>query len=658
MYFTVKLFFACVVSIGFALPTLAQSSFAEATEGKEDADVVWYENLFRPKKIAIEKEIAEAHNKRFKAQESKDKAAEVNALIELGVINLVRAVDYEQAMGWLIRSLAIEDSLSLRKEKIFTTLAIARVFEDVGDNYKSLEFLGQAQRLSDQEKNRYIQTLILNESGRVEAAHGLDEEAAEDYELALEYARELKQSALEADAMIHLGKLLTRKKKNTEALANFKNALSIYRSVKDKMNEAVALNEVGEMYRVMKNHERALANHVAALEIRERLKDDNGLAQSYNNVSVLYFDEKNYKRAISNLQLALQAGRRAGAQDELMKSNDYLSKCYHELNDFKKALEYREESLGIQEMIAKEKNERKLLEAHNLYGLKKQESQINKLEGDREQKEKIIEAQNELQNRLILLIALGMVIGVLVLYMYLSKRRTARKLQELNATKDKLFSIIGHDVKGPLNSLTSFSSLLLNHIDKISKDEIKMLSQDIDKSLKNLFTLLENLLEWSRSQTGSIDFKPEEFDLADVLVENENLLKVQAQNKKITIANENKINLPVNVHRHSINTVVRNLLSNAIKFTPEGGQITLAAQVNGSHYIVSVADTGVGMSAAAMQKLFKIGTKHSTLGTAKEKGTGLGLILCKDFVEKNGGTINVESKEGSGSRFYFTVPKK
>ncbi len=637
-----------MVSLGFVLPAMAQ----------DDTDVVWYENLFRPKKVkSIENEIPQAISKRLKAQEINDKSAEAKALIELGALHLTQVIDYEQAMGWLIRSLAIEDSLNLRKEKIFTCLAMARVFEDVGDNYKSLEFLNQAQRLSDQEKNRYIQTLILNESGRVKAAHGKEEAAFDDYELALEYARELKQQGLEADALIHMGKLLTRKMKNEEALRNFKNALAIYRSLKDKLNEAVALNEVGEMYRVMKNHERALANHVAALEIRERLKDDNGLAQSYNNVSVLYFDEKNYKRSISNLQLALQSGRKSQDQDELMKSYDYLSKCYREQKDFKKALEYRESFLSIEDFIGKEKNERQLLEAQNRYVMQKQDLQIDKLEGDREQREKVIEAQNKLKNNLILLIAFGMIIGALVLYLYFLKQRSARKLQELNATKDKLFSIIGHDLKGPLNSLTSFSSLLLNHIDMISKEEIKMLSLDIDKSLKNLFTLLENLLEWSRSQTGSIDFKPEEFNLADVLHENEGLLKVQAQNKKITVVNENKIDLPVKLHRHSINTVVRNLLSNAIKFTPEGGKITMSAEANGSHFLVSVTDTGVGMSQTAMQKLFKLGTKHSTLGTAKEAGTGLGLILCKDFVEKNGGTIGVESKEGHGSKFYFTVPK-
>jgi signal transduction histidine kinase len=196
----------------------------------------------------------------------------------------------------------------------------------------------------------------------------------------------------------------------------------------------------------------------------------------------------------------------------------------------------------------------------------------------------------------------------------------------------------------------------VHHIDSISKEEIKILSFDIDKSLKNLLTLLENLLEWSRSQTGSIDFTPEEFDLALVVKENEELLKIQAQRKQITLVNENISRLPVKVHRNSINTVVRNLLSNAIKFTREGGSITLGVEENGNQFVVSVTDTGVGMSPVAVQKLFVVGNKQSTLGTAKEKGTGLGLVLCKEFVEKNGGQIGVESTEGRGSRFYFTVP--
>ena len=647
MYFLMKVFFALMVLLlGFIFQTQAQN----------DADVVWFENFFRPQRNkSVDREIQQANSRRLKALDGKDKPAEVKALIELGIFHLTRVIDYEQAMGWLIRSLAIEDSLNMRKEKIFTYLAMARVFEEVGDNYKSLEFLGLAQRLCEQENNLHVQTLILNETGRVKAAHGNTNEAFEDYELALDNARQLKQPGHEADALIHTGQLLTRKKKNNDALTTYKRALAIYRSEKDKMNEAIALNEVGEMYRLMKNYDRSLANHIAALEIYQALKDDNGLAQSYNYVGVLYFDQKNFKRAISNLELGLQAGRDAQSQDQVEKSYDFLSQCYKQLKDYKKALEYRESFLAIQDFIQNERNERQLLEAQNRYVMEKKELEINKLEGDREQREKVIEAQNKLKNNLMLLIAFGMIIGVLVLYLYFLKRRSNRKLQVLNATKDKLFSIIGHDLKGPLNSLTSFSHLLLHHIDSISKDEIKMLSLDIDKSLKNLFNLLENLLEWSRSQTGSIDFKPEEFDLATVLKENEDLLRGQAQNKKITLVNENKVSLPVKVHRHSINTVVRNLLSNAIKFTKEGGTITMDAKERGNQFTISVTDTGVGMSPEAIEKLFLLGTKHSTLGTAKEKGTGLGLMLCKDFVEKNGGTIHVESTEGVGSKFYFTI---
>jgi signal transduction histidine kinase len=232
------------------------------------------------------------------------------------------------------------------------------------------------------------------------------------------------------------------------------------------------------------------------------------------------------------------------------------------------------------------------------------------------------------------------------------------QLQQLNGTKDKFFSILGHDLKGPLNSLTSFSGLLINHTDSLSKDEIKMLALDLDKSLKNLFALLENLLEWSRSQTGNIEFKPERFDLASVLETNKELLKVQAQNKKISIENACKAEVVVNAHRHSINTVIRNLISNAIKFTPEGGSIIINAQQAQEEVMVSVADNGVGMTPEVISKLFRIDTKLTTKGTADEKGTGLGLILCKEFIEKNGGRIGVDSKPDEGTVFYFTLPRK
>ena len=643
-----KLFFA------FTTLTLCGTFSIQA---QDTLDVAWYQNLFRHQKnISIKEILRQADNKRIDANRLNDKTSEVKALIELSVFRLTLVNDYEPSMSLLIRSLAIEDSLNMANEKIFTLLAMARVFEEVGDYYKSLEFLKQAQQLNDQLNKPSTQTLILNETGRVEAAHGLLDEAFESYELALEYARKLGQQGLEGDALFHLAQLRSRKKQYKEALETHKQALAIRRSINDKSNEAQSLNDIGELYILMKNQDRALANHVEALEIRQSLKDKKGLAESFNNVGVLYMEQKNFKRAISNLILALQNAREAQAQDELLTTYDYLSRCYKLAGDFEKALVYKESYQGIYEFIQSKKNDRQLLETQNRYTMNKMESAIHVLESDRLQRERVIDSQKKLRNFLFLVMALTTIIATLVLYLYFVKRRSTQRLKDLNATKDKLFSIIGHDLKGPLNSFTAFSSLLINHADSLTKEEIKTLSIDLDKSLKNLLTLLENLLEWSRSQTGNIDFKREKFSLTSLLKENEELLKGMAQNKSINLINESKSDLEVNAHRHSINTVIRNLLSNAIKFTPQGGTIRLGVAQNNNQLVVSVTDTGVGMSSTVRQKLFMIGAKHSTLGTAKEKGTGLGLILCKDFVEKNGGTIHVESKEGSGSRFYFELP--
>jgi signal transduction histidine kinase len=636
-----------------AILSISTTSYAQ-----EETNVPWFENLFLATKLnsPLEQQLVSAKNKLKEAKDKGQGKEEVKATIELGSLYFTQLNDYEKAMDWFIRSLVVEDSLQLNQERVFTYLAMARVFEVVGYHSKSIAFLVQAVNLNEKENNPELLTFILNETGRANAAYGDIDEALENFELALDYARKLKQPDREADALFFRGNLLSKKGNYKDALAQHKEALQIRRVLGDRDKEGKSLTEIGELYRQMKNEDRALANHVAALAIRKSLADERGLAETYNNIGSLYFRTKDFKRSISNLGLALEAGRKAQDQDQLKTSYDYLSQSYKALKDYKRSLEYREQFASMQEFSQTERNERHLLERQSLYLIDKKELQITNLEKDRQQRELVIEAQRKEKRNLMYVISLGAVILALILFLYFLMRRTSRKLKELNATKDKLFSIIGHDLKGPLNSLTSFSSLLLNHADKLTKEEIKMLSADLDKSLKNLMALLENLLEWSRSQTGSIDFKAERFDINAVVVENLELLKSIADNKKIQLRNKAQGEIFVLAHRYSINTVVRNLLSNAIKFTKEGGLITINIAL-GKVVTLAVQDTGVGMTPATLQSLFELGSKTSTLGTAKEKGTGLGLILCKDFVEKNGGTIHVESTEGVGSKFYFTVPK-
>jgi len=229
-------------------------------------------------------------------------------------------------------------------------------------------------------------------------------------------------------------------------------------------------------------------------------------------------------------------------------------------------------------------------------------------------------------------------------------------LSEMNDSKNKLFAIIGHDLRAPINSLQGLMGLLITNHELLTQEEMKKYFHELNRSLKNLNNLTGNLLEWSFSQTNTIEFTPEIFDVAYALKENEELFNDLAQNKKITIVNETQPGLWVWAHPHSINTVIRNLISNAIKFTREGGKVTMYAVRLDKFIKISVIDNGVGIQDGTKNTIFKIGEKRSTPGTANEKGSGLGLLLCKEFVENNGGTIDMETTFGKGSTFYFTIP--
>lgn len=644
---------------------------AGAQQADSYPNVSWYQSFFDAGvKHNPDSAFKIVDEKLSEAIAIRDYQAEVRLRNEAALLRIVHLHDYAVAMDHLMRALAIEDSLNILEPQVVTYLAISQLFEKAGDLDNSAQSLEQALVINEQAPDVEALVFILNKLGKINLLRGNTEGALENFSMVLHYKDDLKTSGAEAEALCNLAMLYTRQEKFDEALATHKRSLAIRRRMKDQKNEAQSLHDIGELYKLMKNDTRALANHVVALEIRQRLNDKAGLAESYNNIGVLYYDQKNFQKALPNLLLALEAGRDAQVQEEIRKSYDYLSLCSKETGDYKKALEYRDLYVAISEFIQNERNEQRIAETQNRYMLEKKESQIQQLESIRIKREREIHEQKQFRNFLMALMGLGGVIILLVLYLNIIKQRSNRRLkaantkvqqqntelQELNATKDKFFSIISHDLKGPLNSLTSFSSLLINHTDSLSKDEIKMLANDLDKSLKNLFALLENLLEWSRSQTGNIEFTPEQFSVNELLEQNKTLLTTQAQNKEIAIRNASNLVIHVNAHRNSVNTVIRNLISNAIKFTPRGGTITLNVSQRNGEAIISVADTGVGMRPEVIAKLFRIDAKHTTKGTAEEKGTGLGLILCREFVEKNKGRIWVESTPGKGSEFCFSLP--
>ncbi|MEE9431342.1 MAG: PAS domain S-box protein [Melioribacteraceae bacterium] len=236
-------------------------------------------------------------------------------------------------------------------------------------------------------------------------------------------------------------------------------------------------------------------------------------------------------------------------------------------------------------------------------------------------------------------------------------QESEERLKELNGSKDKFFSIISHDLRSPFTSITGFSEVMMEDIDTLSKEEIKDFASSIHKTSKNVYNLLENLLQWSRIQTGRIEFNPNKISLSEVVDEVIALYQVNAARKKITLFSNLEVEIFIRADKFMLETILRNLISNSIKFTKQTGEISISAKElkNENKVEITVEDTGVGMSSDIKNKLFKIDEHVTTKGTDKEKGTGLGLILSKEFVEKHEGEIWVESELGVGSKFKFTL---
>lgn len=237
-------------------------------------------------------------------------------------------------------------------------------------------------------------------------------------------------------------------------------------------------------------------------------------------------------------------------------------------------------------------------------------------------------------------------------------QKFAQELKHLNETKDKFFSIISHDLRTPINGLLGYAELLTNEIDSLEIEEIKHYTGNIAEISKSTNTLLSNILDWSRIQTGRISFQPHFIDFSYSIKRIMNLLNASASNKNISFINLVEEGTQIYADENMLHSILINLAGNAIKFTHNGGTVKIACEELDNYVRISVSDNGIGISKTNIDKLLDSDEIYSTNGTAKEKGTGLGLMLCKEFVEKHSGKIWIESEEGVGTIFHFTLHKE
>lgn len=332
----------------------------------------------------------------------------------------------------------------------------------------------------------------------------------------------------------------------------------------------------------------------------------------YNSLGNLYIHKQDYNKALINYQKTLEfTDINKGTKLEAYQG---LTKVYAKLKDFKKAYKYLKKAEKLRSIIYNENSKKKIAEMQTKfdYETQKKEAEIYRL--------KNIE------------------------------------LKKANAAKDRFFSIIAHDLKSPFSTIISFINIMKKSFGRYDKNRILNLVKELEESTHNTFNLLKNLLDWSRMQSGVINFKPTQFDINEIIDEVCTLKEPKAKQKNIKLSlqieGENSTFGDVNM----VTTIIRNLVNNAIKFTHSGGKIIIKSNQNNEKTVVEISDNGIGIKKENLSKLFRIESNFSTYGTANEKGTGLGLILVKEFIEKNNGSIEVKSEYGEGSTFKFSLP--
>ncbi len=620
-------------------------------------------------------EPSEAQKKAIKmlgiASQENNEKYKIRAQRYIGLSNSHLISDHELALEECRKAESNAKVNGFTAELVLTRLALADIYSQIGEIPKALEYQIMAHHIADSAGLMDLKSITLNNQARSCIELEDYDKAEQCLRQSLKHAKVYEQEEMIAESNMIFGDLFGMRFNHELALIHYREAYDIYLKKRKDIQLAIALFKIGDSFFSLDQLDTAFHYHLNALTIRNRIKDRRGLAESYNQIGLICTENGEYQRAINNLRLGLNNAEMINSNTLMKQSFDYLYQAYHALGDYENALRFHDKYMGISELLYAEASERRIKEIENQQEIDERDRQIRNLK----EQERLIGEKLATQKRftvtLILLLLVIVISVVFFIRSYREKRRINKELKrinnqvteqnqqliEVNNMKDKFFSIIGHDLKGPLNSLTSFSQLLINHSARLTEQEIRTIASDLDMSLKNLYELLENLLGWARSQTNKIEFSPELFKIADVVRENIQLLSKAALNKNISI--EMRVDEAMDVYAdiNSIRTIIRNLLSNAIKFTFPGGVITIFVEEWKDYIEVGIRDTGVGINKDDLNKIFDISAKHSTRGTNKEKGTGLGLILCKEFVERNKGKIMVDSKVDQGTTFRFTIPK-
>lgn len=496
------------------------------------------------------------------------------------------------------------------------------------------------------------------------------EEAETSFKKSLQLYKELKDNARVAVALNNIGEIYQRRSDPIAAQTYYQKAYELALEQGDLQLQSVLMNNFGDTNYNLGKYSRAIYFQNRALKMAEALADVEGLSYSFLALAKAYHKLANYDSALYFGQRGLATAKANGINYLIKEGLFILKDIYFANNNFEKALRYADSVIFLIDTVYNQDKNKLITQSFFQYELGRQQSQIELLE-----KEKIINSQkllNATLNRKIIYTILASFVAILVILLYFLRQRQIQsdqlaqknamldaknqELKILNQTKDKLFSIIAHDLRSPLSALKNVLDLV--DFNLLSPTDFAVLAVDVRKNLTSILYTLNNLLEWSYLQIKVGDsVSPVANNVKELITETVSFYEEVARQKNIDIIVEVDDNDCVTADKNHLRFVLRNLLNNAIKFSYPQSQILIRTTKLPDRQIeIAVRDNGAGMEEEVKAQLFSPGMR-SAKGTAGEQGTGLGLMLCKDFIEKNGGEIFVESQVDRGSTFKIVLPQ-
>lgn len=446
-----------------------------------------------------------------------------------------------------------------------------------------------------------------------------------------------------------------------KAIEYYNNALRLHNEIRKDVPPFRILYNLGQLYKDTGKLDKAQDHYQQSLDYCKKAGVTQGLIYNYGGLANIAELRNDFTKAREYYKDALQIAQKIGAknlQSDALQSLFKLEKGQH---NYKKALDYHEQLLAVSDSLNKKASQEKIADSETKLSLRKQE-EINRLLKEKQRQQ---EARLAFKNWLI---AAGIFIIIIILIsiflLYRANREKQRinselesqrnKLEELNKVKDKILAIIAHDLRSPLASMQGMIYLLRE--DELSKQEIDEMTSELQVSISQNISMIDNLLVWAREQMSGMAVTIEVLKAREVVEEVFDNYEYQAHHKGVELINDVAVDLKVRADRNLLKLILRNLVSNAIKFCEPDDRLTIATYQQDGKVVFKVKDTGIGIPQKKRDDLFSMNS-GSRSGTNNEKGSGLGLHLCKEFVEKQDGEISVESEEGKGTTFIFSLPQ-